>query len=206
MTDELCARVMAEIIEPTVRAMAQAGTPVQGRALRRADDRGRRTQAHRIQCPLRRSRGPGADAAAQLRSAAALLATAEGGFTASSSMERRCRALRGHGGQGLSGAYAKGSEIKGLERPRATRTCRSSTPAPSATEPRPRRWRPRARCHRAGPRHSRGAGAAPMRRSTRSTGRAASAAATSAGAPSSGYPDFCHARESGHRVLTVLVR
>ena len=70
MTEALCRRTMSEIIEPTVRAMAEAGTPVQGRALCRADDRGRRAEAHRIQCPLRRSRVPGADAAAQVRSAA----------------------------------------------------------------------------------------------------------------------------------------
>ena len=44
----LCARVMEEIILPTVRAMEARGTPVQGRALCRADDPGRRAEADRI--------------------------------------------------------------------------------------------------------------------------------------------------------------
>ena len=30
MTDALCRRIMSEIIEPTVRAMAEAGTPFKG--------------------------------------------------------------------------------------------------------------------------------------------------------------------------------
>ena len=61
-----------------------------GRALRRADADRRRSQADRIQCPLRRSRMPGADDAAGERPAAA---DAGGGAKAGSPMRpRRCSA------------------------------------------------------------------------------------------------------------------
>ena len=58
------AEVMRKIIEPTVAAMKARGPAVQGRAVCRADADRRRTEAARIQCPLRRSRMPGADACA----------------------------------------------------------------------------------------------------------------------------------------------
>ena len=89
--------------------------------------------------------------------------------------------------KGYPGAYAKGTEIKGLDAAGARPgcgdlPCRHQRDGDRA----PRRWRPRARRHRAGREHSPRRRPAPMRRSTRSTGRAASAAATSAGARWSG--------------------
>ena len=54
--------------EPTMRGMAAARHALRGRAVRRADDHRRGPEADRIQCPLRRSRMPGADDAAEGRS------------------------------------------------------------------------------------------------------------------------------------------
>ncbi len=65
-TPELVERAMAEIIRPTVDAMRDRGTSVQGRALCRPDDRPAGTEADRVQLPLRRSRMPGADDAPEV--------------------------------------------------------------------------------------------------------------------------------------------
>ncbi len=59
MTPALSARVMREIIEPTVAGMAKRGAPVSRRAIRRADDWRRWPQADRVQRSLRRSRDRG---------------------------------------------------------------------------------------------------------------------------------------------------
>ena len=45
MTEAICARVMDEIIQPTLTAMAARGTPLQGRAVRRPDDHRRRARS-----------------------------------------------------------------------------------------------------------------------------------------------------------------
>ena len=85
--------------------------------------------------------------------------------------------------RGYPGSYAKGSEIKGLDAAGAdpdVQVFHAGTKRDGRAHP--RRWRPRARRHRAGREHSSRRRPAPMRRSTRSIGRAASAAATSAGA------------------------
>ena len=70
MTPALCARVMEEIIGPTVRAMKARGTPFKGVLYAGLMIKDGAAEADRIQCPLRRSRGAGADAAAQVRPAA----------------------------------------------------------------------------------------------------------------------------------------
>ena len=65
MTAAVTERAIDEIVRPTLAEMVRRGTPVPGHALRRADDRGRRAAAGRIQRPLRRPRDPGAGAAAR---------------------------------------------------------------------------------------------------------------------------------------------
>ena len=62
------ARVMREIVEPTLAGMRRARHAFRRRALCRADDHRGRAEADRIQRPLRRSRMPGADAAPEERS------------------------------------------------------------------------------------------------------------------------------------------
>ncbi len=61
--DAMSARVMKEIIQPTLRAMKAMGATVQRRPLCRADDHARRSEADRIQRALRRSGNTGSDAA-----------------------------------------------------------------------------------------------------------------------------------------------
>ena len=53
--EAMSARVMGEIIVPTLRAMNAMGRALQGRTVCWPDDHGRWTEAHRVQCPLRRS-------------------------------------------------------------------------------------------------------------------------------------------------------
>ncbi len=163
---------------------ASARHEVQGRALCRADDRARSGEADRIQCPFRRPRGASADAAAEVRPAPC---PARRGRRAPARrharLARRCRALRGDGDKGYPGSYAKGSEIKGLDAAAQTRMCRCSTPVRDATA---RVSSPMAAACSASPRAARTFAKhrpAPMQPSTRSTGRAASAGATSASAP-----------------------
>ena len=67
VTAEVLDQIMARIIQPTVAAMKAARHAVQGRALCRRDADGAGAEADRIQCPLRRSRMPGADAADEVR-------------------------------------------------------------------------------------------------------------------------------------------
>ena len=70
MTAEMSRRTMDEIVLPTVRAMKADGRAVQGHPVRRPDDHRARAEADRIQCALRRSGMPGADAAADVGSGA----------------------------------------------------------------------------------------------------------------------------------------
>ena len=66
MTPEMTRRAMDEIVLPDGRGDEGDGHALQGRALCRADDHRAGAEADRIQCPLRRSRMPGADAAADV--------------------------------------------------------------------------------------------------------------------------------------------
>ena len=66
MTPEMNARVMDEIIMPTVRAMKAMGAPYKGVLFAGLMITRRRPAADRIQCALRRSGMPGADAAADV--------------------------------------------------------------------------------------------------------------------------------------------
>ena len=67
VTPALHARIMREVIEPTLRGLRADGNPYLGISLRRFDDRRRRhAQCARIQLPFRRSRDPAdSDAAAE---------------------------------------------------------------------------------------------------------------------------------------------
>ncbi len=67
MTAAMEQRVMDEIVLPTVAALAKAGAPYKGVLFAGLMITGARPAAHRIQCPLRRSGMPGADAAADVR-------------------------------------------------------------------------------------------------------------------------------------------
>ena len=60
LTPEIERRALEEIVKPTARALARAGTPYRGVLYAGLDDHRRRAEADRIQCPLRRSRMPGA--------------------------------------------------------------------------------------------------------------------------------------------------
>ena len=184
MTPALCAQVMERDHPADGAGDAGARHAVQGRALCRADAQERRGEADRIQCALRRSRDAGADAAAQIGSAAC---PARRGRRAlkrrRARLARRCRALRGDGDTRLSRRLTRRARrSKGSMRPAPTRMCRCSMPAPSA---RAGASSPMAAACSASPRGARTFARrrpAPMRRSTRSIGLAASAAATSAGA------------------------
>ena len=56
MTPELVERTMREIVEPTMRGMAEMGAPFSGVLFAGLMITRRRPEADRIQCPLRRSR------------------------------------------------------------------------------------------------------------------------------------------------------
>ena len=160
MTPELCARVMREIIEPTVAAMAEArGTPFKGvlYAGLMIEDGAPKLIEYNV-----RFGDPEAQALMlRLKSdlLPALLATAEGRLGRHrASLARRACALRGDGGEGLSRRLRQR-----IGDQRARRGCRRSERADfpcrheTGGSPHPRRWRPRARRDRAGARHRRGA-------------------------------------------------
>ena len=184
MTDELCRRTMSEIIEPTVRAMAEAGTPFKGvlYAGLMIEDGAPKLIEYNVrfgdpECQVLMMR---------LKSdlLPALLAVAEGRLGGlDARLARRSRAVRGHGGEGLSRRLRQGHRDQGPRcGRRAIPTCRSSMPAPGATAP---ASSPMAgACSASRRRAATSARRRPRltRRSTRSTGLAASAAATSAGA------------------------
>ena len=67
VTPEIHDQIMARIILPTVAGMKTTRHAVPRRALCRRDADGAGTKTVRIQCPLRRSRMPGADAADDVR-------------------------------------------------------------------------------------------------------------------------------------------
>ena len=116
MTDELCARVMAEIIEPTVRAMAQAGTPFKGVLYAGLMIEGGAPKL--IEYNVRFGAPEAQVLMLRLNSdlLPALLATAEGRLHGVelewSDDPALCVVVAA---KGYPGAYAKGSEIKGLE-------------------------------------------------------------------------------------------
>jgi phosphoribosylamine--glycine ligase len=117
MTPALCARVMAEIVEPTIRALAKAGTPFKGvlYAGLMIEDGAPKLIEYNVRF------GDPECQALMLRLESdllpALLAVAEGRL-ASTKLEWRdepalCVVMAT---RGYPGAYAKGSEIKGLDR------------------------------------------------------------------------------------------
>ncbi len=67
MTAEMSRRTMEEIVLPTLRAMQAMGAPFKGVLYAGLMITARGAEADRIQCALRRSRVPGADAAADVR-------------------------------------------------------------------------------------------------------------------------------------------
>ena len=73
ITPEMSDRVMREIIMPTVKAMAERGVPFKGVLFAGLMITGLWAEAHRIQCPLRRSRNASLDDAPQIRSSCRLL-------------------------------------------------------------------------------------------------------------------------------------
>jgi phosphoribosylamine--glycine ligase len=116
MADELCARVMAEIIEPTVRAMAQAGTPFKGVLYAGLMIEGGAPKL--IEYNVRFGDPEAQVLMLRLKSdlLPALLATAEARLhdveLEWSDDPALCVVMAA---KGYPGAYAKGSEIKGLD-------------------------------------------------------------------------------------------
>ena len=78
MTPALIERAMAEIVRPTIAAMAARGAPFRGVLYAGLMITADGAEADRIQCPLRRSRDAGADDAPRQRSSRASLATVDG--------------------------------------------------------------------------------------------------------------------------------
>ena len=67
MTEAMCARVMDEMIKPTLRALKEMGCPYKGVIFAGIMVTEGRPKAGRIQCAVRRSGMPGADAADDVR-------------------------------------------------------------------------------------------------------------------------------------------
>jgi phosphoribosylamine--glycine ligase len=116
MTDELCRRTMSEIIEPTVRAMAEAGTPFKG--VLYAGLMVEHGVPKLIEYNVRFGDPECQVLMLRLKSdlLPALLATAEGGL-ADTALDWHdepalCVVMAA---KGYPGAYAKGSEIRGLD-------------------------------------------------------------------------------------------
>ncbi len=185
LTPDLQARVMREIIEPTLAGMRARGTPYTGILYAGLMLTAGGSAAHRIQRPLRRPRDPGAAAAPEIRprhrAPCRLRRRARQRLAA---MVGSRRAHRRDGGERLSGRVR---ERLGDPRDRRGRSARRRARLPCRNEAGrrsdPRQWRSRSERHgdRAG--RSRRRSGAPTRRCRRSTGPAASAAAISAGAP-----------------------
>ena len=134
-------RTMDEIILPTVRAMAEAGTPFKGVLYAGLMIGAARPEDLRIQLPLRRSRVPGADDAAQVRHRAGAdrLGRRRPEALRPALVERH-GADRGDGGQGLSRCLPEGQRDPrprrgGQGRGRADLPCRHETPTASACWP-----------------------------------------------------------------------
>ena len=109
MTEAMCARVMDEMIKPTLRALKEMGCPYKGVIFAGIMVTKDGPKARRIQCAVRRSRNPGADAADDVRHRAGadrLRRRAAEEFQ--SALVRRCRADGDHGDQGLSRRLRQG--------------------------------------------------------------------------------------------------
>ena len=135
------------------------GHAVQGRALSRADDHGVRAEADRIQRPLRRSRVPGADAAADVGHRAG--AAGVGGRAVEQfrpALVSRHGADRGDGGEGLSRQLRQGLGDRGARRGGRGRR-RRDLPCRHRRAGRTHRRQRRARAQRLRARQERGRGA-----------------------------------------------
>ena len=119
------ARAMDEIVLPTVRAMAAAGTPYSGVLYAGLMLTAEGPQADRVQCPLRRPRMPGADAAARRRPGRT---AARAGHRAAGRRAARAFAAvgadRGGGRQGYPGTPKGGGSIGRSKRPSRRRSQR----------------------------------------------------------------------------------
>ncbi len=126
MTPELTERTMKEIIEPTMRGMAEMGHPSR-RVLRRPDDH--RQGSELIEYNVRFGDPECQVLMMRMKSdlLPLLLAAARGELDrAQRRMARRNGADGGDGFQGLSRSYDKGTPIEAL--PENARICMSSTP------------------------------------------------------------------------------
>ncbi len=139
---------------PADRRRAQESRrALQGRAVRRADDHQGRPAAHRIQCPLRRSGMPGADAAADVRPGAGADRGARRPVEElRSALVCRRRAHRGDGGQGLSRRHMeRARSIEGLDEAAQVEGVEIfHAGTHGATAAHPRQWRAGAERLRAG--------------------------------------------------------
>ena len=128
------ARIMERIIPPTVAGMAAEGAPFKGvlYAGLMIDRRG--PQAARVQRALRRSRMPGADAAAQVAICCRRLIAAPTASSSPSTCAGTPRPRCGRdGGQGLSRRLRQGQrDPQASRRPKRSRASACSMPAPRA--------------------------------------------------------------------------
>ena len=188
VTPEVHARVMREIVEPTVRGMIADGIPFTGFLYAGPDDRcRRRAQGDRVQRALRRPGNAAGDDAPEIGSARPARSghRRPTGTSATRRLGSAPGAGRGDGrGRTIPDTPRTGDVIHGLDAPlpadskvfhAGTRLGRR----PRRHRRRPRAVRLRARRHACATRSS-----APTPPSRRSPGTANSTAATSAGAPS----------------------
>ena len=105
------------IVAPDDRRARRGGPPVPGRALRRADADRRRPEGARVQRPVRRSRDPGADAAARRRLAAraARLRRGPPRREPACDWKREAAVCVVMSSGGYPGAYRKGCAIDGVD-------------------------------------------------------------------------------------------
>ncbi len=152
MTPEMCRRVMDEIVLPTVRALAAAGTPYKGvlYAGLMIKDGAPKLIEYNVRF------GDPECQVLMLRLTIGFAAGADGHrrrhiARRGARLERRCGAVRGHGGQGLSGSLR---ERLRDQRPRCGRRRPTGANLPRRNagggRAHPRRWRPRAGRYRAG--------------------------------------------------------
>ena len=183
MTPEMTARTMDEIVRPTLRAMKAMGSPFKGVLFAGLMITKDGPKLIEYNCRF----GDPETQVLMLR----LMSDLVPALIASRDGQLKNFDLRWYpdaaltvvmAAKGYPGDYKRGSVIEGLDAAARSRASRFSTPAPRPTAA---RFSPTAAAcstsRRIGKTVTRGAGAAPTRRSTGSDGRKASAAATSAG-------------------------